>query len=173
MALDGQRIPGPWTALVMNCNTRRSHPSVERRRRRLLVVVRTERLLFHGVEAIRERLEELTVLWGNAVGKFRDLHLALQQLLDGGSVFVVAVDVVVSWLAIGFDRDLLIVAPAHGAERSPAFAPTDPSPASQATHLQRLTAINRYPAPPFTNTGNLVALRAALVLDKETEQSGG
>ena len=62
-----------------------------------------------------------------------------------------------AWLAIGFDRDLLIVAPAHGAERSPAFAPSDPPRASQATHLQRLTAINRYPAPPFTNTDNLVA----------------
>ena len=35
---------------------------------------------------------------GKAVGKFRDLRLALQQLLDGGGVFVVAVDVVVSYL---------------------------------------------------------------------------
>ena len=57
-------MPGPWTALV-----RRSHPSVERRPRRLLVVVRTERLLLHGVEANRERLEELPVLCGKAVSK--------------------------------------------------------------------------------------------------------
>src|SRR5208283_441957 len=86
-------MPAHSTTMV-----RRSHPSVERRRRRLLVVVRTERLLFHGVEAIRERLEELTVLRGEAVGKLRDLRLALQQLLDCGGVLVVAVDVVVSYL---------------------------------------------------------------------------
>ena len=39
-----------------------------------------------------------------------------------------------AWLAIGFDRDLLIVAPAHGAERSPAFAPTDRPIARIAGH---------------------------------------
>ena len=33
------RTLGPWAAVVMNCNSRRSHPSVERRRRRLLIVV--------------------------------------------------------------------------------------------------------------------------------------
>jgi hypothetical protein len=72
------------------------HPSVERRRRRLVVVVRTERLLLHGVEAVRERLEELPILCGKTVGELRDLHLTLQQLLDGGGVLVVAVDVVAS-----------------------------------------------------------------------------
>ena len=69
---------GFWLALVMNRDSRGSHPSVERRRRRLLVVIRTERLLFHGVEAIGERLEKLPVLCGKAVGKLRNLHLALR-----------------------------------------------------------------------------------------------
>lgn len=78
-AAKAQRMPGPWTAVAMNCNSRRSHPSVERRRRRLLVVVRTERLLLHGVEAVRESLEELRVLCGKGVSKLRDLHLALRK----------------------------------------------------------------------------------------------
>ena len=65
-------------SLVMHRASRGSRPSVERRRRRLLVVVRTERLLLHGVEAVRERLEELSVLCGRAVSKLRNLHLALR-----------------------------------------------------------------------------------------------
>ncbi len=62
-----------------------------------------------------------------------------------------------AWLAIGFDRDLLIVAPAEGVARGPKCAPTDASRASQAQHLERLRAINRYPGPPFTSADNLVA----------------
>ncbi len=42
-----------------------------------------------------------------------------------------------AWLAIAFDKDLLIVAPATGVERGPEFAPTDASRASQADHLKR------------------------------------
>src|SRR5271166_3679789 len=49
-AAKAQRMPRPW--LVMN-RDRGSHHSVEMRRRLLLVVIRTERLLFHGVEAIQ------------------------------------------------------------------------------------------------------------------------
>jgi hypothetical protein len=52
--------------------------SIQRRRRRLVVVVRTERLLFHGVQAIRQRLEELPVLCGKAVDKLGNLHLGLR-----------------------------------------------------------------------------------------------
>jgi Domain of unknown function (DUF4062) len=62
-----------------------------------------------------------------------------------------------AWLAIGFDKDLLIVEPAEGAPRGPNFAPSDASRASQAQHLKRLRAINRYPGPPFAGADNLVA----------------
>ena len=62
-----------------------------------------------------------------------------------------------AWLAIGFDKDLLIVAQAEGVARGPTFAPTDMSRASQARHLKRLRAINRYPGPAFTSAGNLIA----------------
>src|SRR5271157_2560701 len=37
-----------------------------------------------------------------------------------------------AWLAIGFDKDLLIVAPAQGVDRGLAFMPTDASRATQA-----------------------------------------
>ena len=51
----------------------------------------------------------------------------------------------------------MIVVPAYGVERSPAFAPTEASRALQADHLKRLRGVNFYPAPPFTRTENLVA----------------
>ena len=41
-----------------------------------------------AVEAIGESLEELPVLCGKAVGKLRNLHLALRYLLDSGGVFL-------------------------------------------------------------------------------------
>ena len=62
-----------------------------------------------------------------------------------------------AWLAIGFDKDLLIVEPDEGAARGPTYTPTDDSRAAQAQHLKRLRAINRYPGPPFTSEDNLVA----------------
>ena len=62
-----------------------------------------------------------------------------------------------AWLAVAFNKVLLIVAPAQGVDRGPDFAPTDASRASQADHLKRLRAINRYPGAPFTNADNLVA----------------
>jgi hypothetical protein len=62
-----------------------------------------------------------------------------------------------AWLAIGFDKNLLIVEPAEGAPRGPNYAPNDASRAAQAQHLQWLRAINRYPEPPFTSGDNLVA----------------
>jgi len=62
----------------MNRDSTGSRPSVERRRRWLLVIIRTERLLLRGIEAIRERIEELPVLCGKAASKLRNLHLALQ-----------------------------------------------------------------------------------------------
>jgi hypothetical protein len=62
-----------------------------------------------------------------------------------------------AWLAIGFNKDLLIVAPAEGVARGSKFAPTDDSRASQAEHLKRLKANDRYPGPPFTGADNLVA----------------
>jgi len=62
-----------------------------------------------------------------------------------------------AWLAIGFDKDLLIVEPAAGVVRGPNCAPTDASRAAQAQHLKRLRAINRYPGPAFTSADNLIA----------------
>jgi tetratricopeptide (TPR) repeat protein len=62
-----------------------------------------------------------------------------------------------AWLAIGFDKDLLIVEPAEGTARGPNYAPSDASRAAQAQQLRRLRAINRYPGPPFKNEDNLVA----------------
>ena len=61
-----------------------------------------------------------------------------------------------AWLAIGFDRDLLIVAPAPSVDRGPNLAATEVSRKSQADHLQRLKKIDRYPIT-FTNADNLVA----------------
>src|SRR5271166_6908848 len=62
-----------------------------------------------------------------------------------------------AWLAICFDKDLLIVEPAGGVDRGPSFAPTDASRASQSEHLRRLKALDRYPIKPFTNADNLIA----------------
>src|SRR5580704_1758068 len=62
-----------------------------------------------------------------------------------------------AWVAIGFDKDLLIVEPAEGIARGPNYAPSADSRAEQAQHLKRLRAINRYPGPPFKNEDNLVA----------------
>lgn len=69
-----------------------------------------------------------------------------------------------AWLAIGLDKDLLIVAPVPGMERGPSYASWDASRKSQAEHLQRLKAIDRYPIK-FTNADNLVAsiLKSAVI----------
>jgi hypothetical protein len=56
------------------------------------------------------------------------------------------------WLAISFDKDLLIVVPAGSVDRGSTFAPTDESRASQAEHLERLKAIDYYARPPFTSS---------------------
>ncbi len=71
-----------------------------------------------------------------------------------------------AWLAIGFGKDLIIVAPADGVARGPVFRPTDASRASEALNRKRLRAINRYPGPPFTGADNLVAqIFASAVID--------
>ncbi len=71
-----------------------------------------------------------------------------------------------AWLAIGFDRDLLIVAPAKGVDRGPRFDPTAASRALQADHLKRLRAIDRYPGPPFTSADDLIAqIFASAIID--------
>ena len=61
-----------------------------------------------------------------------------------------------AWLAIGFNKDLLIVTPALGVDRGPSFMPSDASRKAQAKHLERLKAIDRHPIE-FTNADNLVA----------------
>ncbi len=71
-----------------------------------------------------------------------------------------------AWLAVGLDKDLLIVQPAEGAARGRNFAPTEDSRAAQAQHLKRLRAIGRYPGPPFTSADNLIAqVFASAVID--------
>jgi tetratricopeptide (TPR) repeat protein len=62
-----------------------------------------------------------------------------------------------AWLAIALDKVLLIVAPAERVARGPRYASNDASRAAQRRHLAQLRAINRYPAPAFTNADNLVA----------------
>src|SRR6516165_4423189 len=62
-----------------------------------------------------------------------------------------------AWLAIGFDKDLLIVEPTEGTARGPTYTPSDASRVAQAQHLKRLRAINHYPGPAFKNEDNLVA----------------
>ena len=61
-----------------------------------------------------------------------------------------------AWLAIGFDKDLLIVTPAPNVDRGPNYALSEASRELQAEHLTRLRAIDRYPKP-FANADNLVA----------------
>ena len=84
-----------------------------------------------------------------------------------------------AWLAIGFNKDgakknLVIIAPAIGLKRSPAFAPTDATRASQANHLAWLRAINFYPAKPFTSADNLVArVFGSAVLDALRKADAG
>ena len=62
-----------------------------------------------------------------------------------------------AWLAVGLGKNLVIVAPAESAPRGPAFAPTEAARASQALHLKRLRATNRYPGPPFATMDALAA----------------
>ena len=62
-----------------------------------------------------------------------------------------------AWLAIGFEKDLMIVVPAYGVERSPAFALTEASLRVAGRSLEAVEGVNFYPAPPFTSTDNLVA----------------
>jgi hypothetical protein len=78
-----------------------------------------------------------------------------------------------AWLAIGFDKDLLIVVPAEGTVRGPNYAPSDASRAAQAQHLTRLRAIDRYPGQPFKNEDNLVAqIFATAVIDALVKAGG-
>ena len=76
-----------------------------------------------------------------------------------------------AWLAVGFNqngakKNLVVVAPAEGVQRSESFGPTDASRASQAEHLRRLRAINVYPAKPFTSADDLAKqVLASAVLD--------
>jgi Leucine-rich repeat (LRR) protein len=62
-----------------------------------------------------------------------------------------------AWLAICFGKNLVIVQPAPGVDRSPKFAPTDASRELQGEHLKHLKAIDRYPGQAFTSADSLVA----------------
>ncbi len=74
-----------------------------------------------------------------------------------------------AWLTIGLDKELLIVTPTPGVDRGTGHVPSDVSLESQARHLKRLKAIDRYPIA-FTSADNLVAtiLESAVIetLDK-------
>ena len=78
-----------------------------------------------------------------------------------------------AWLAIYFHKDLLIVQPAAHVARGSWFAPTDASRASQAEHLMRLKAMDRYPAPAFTSADNLIAqIFSSAVLEALSKAAG-
>lgn len=63
-----------------------------------------------------------------------------------------------AWLAVGFDKDLVIVAPSAAVPHSPEYDPTVATRASQAEHLRWLRAIDRHPEKdPFTSADNLIA----------------
>ena len=71
-----------------------------------------------------------------------------------------------AWLAVVFGKNLLIVQPAEGVARDAAFAPTEGSRTSQALHLTRLRAIDRWPGSPFANADALVAqILSSAVID--------
>jgi hypothetical protein len=77
-----------------------------------------------------------------------------------------------AWLAVGFDTDLVIVVPAEGAARGPAYVKTETSRASQTEHLNRLKAIDRYPEEPFSGVDSLVAQIFLSAVRKELIKAG-
>ena len=62
-----------------------------------------------------------------------------------------------AWLAVGLDKDLVIVKPDPAVKRDRNFSPSDASRRSQTEHLNRLKAIDFYPMP-FTGLDNLVVV---------------
>jgi hypothetical protein len=71
-----------------------------------------------------------------------------------------------AWLAIGLDKNLLIVEPAEGVTRGPDYSASPASRVAQAQHLDRLGAIDRYPRSPFKSADNLVAqIFGSVVID--------
>jgi tetratricopeptide (TPR) repeat protein len=75
-----------------------------------------------------------------------------------------------AWLALYFDKDLVIAAPGPNFARdlglTPKLAPTEQCRAAQAAHLERLKAVGRYPEVRFANADNLVAqIFASAVID--------
>lgn len=71
-----------------------------------------------------------------------------------------------AWLALYHDRLLLIAKADDRAPRGPRFAPTDASRSVQRAHLERLSAIGRFPGFIFTSPNNLAAqILAGPILD--------
>jgi hypothetical protein len=70
---------------ITNLLSRVSHFSVERRRRRLLVVTRTERLLFHSVQAVRQRGRGRSrrLSWGTIMSKSTGSKARARSELSG------------------------------------------------------------------------------------------
>jgi tetratricopeptide (TPR) repeat protein len=60
-----------------------------------------------------------------------------------------------SWLALYHGKALLIAKADAAAPRGPRYSPTPASRAAQATHLERLRGVERYPGSMFTSPDNL------------------
>ena len=75
-----------------------------------------------------------------------------------------------AWLALYYDRDLIIVAPELSVARDLEFAGTGELRAAQAEHLERLRAVGRYVDVRFTDKNDLVTkIFAMTVLDSLVE----
>ena len=84
---------------------------------------------------------------------------SLGAAIDGGAA--ISYTQWEAWLALYFDKDLVIAAPGSNFARdltlTPNFAPTEQCKAAQAAHLERLRALGCYPEVKFANVDNLVA----------------
>ena len=84
-----------------------------------------------------------------------------------------------AWLGLYHGKPLMIVKAAAGAPRGPHFAPNDATRASQAEHLERLRAFNRYPGGEFASPDELAkqiaytAILDLLVKDYAREAARG
>ena len=69
-----------------------------------------------------------------------------------------------AWLALYFDKDLVIAAPGSNFARdltlTPNFAPTEQCKAAQAAHLERLRALGCYPEVNFADNGTTLSRKS-------------
>jgi tetratricopeptide (TPR) repeat protein len=71
-----------------------------------------------------------------------------------------------AWLALYYDKPLMIAEASLDAPRGPRYAPSEASRAAQAEHLQRLKAFHRYPGAVFANPDDLAkSIAYSAILD--------